>query len=106
MATQNKNDKQFNDLVEDVRSLKFDNERIVKPALKDIRDILSRDIYTTKVEHAELKAEVEKLKLAIQQEEQKTQNYRLVEKVVFGLVGVVLLAVVGALVGLVVTSNK
>ena len=100
------NKKQLDQLTTDVQSLKFDNERIVKPALKDIREILSRDIYTTKPEHAELKAEVEKLKLALEIETKKTQNYALVEKLVFGLVGLVLIAVVGALVGLVVTSNK
>ena len=98
--------KKFDTLTEDVRSLKFDNERIVKPALKDIRDILSRDIYTSKTDHAELKAEVEELKKALADEIKKTANYVLVERLVFGLVGLVLLAVMTALVGLVVTSNK
>ena len=98
--------KKLDDLTEDVRSLKFDNERIVKPALKDIREILSRDIYTPKTDHTELKAEVEKLRQALAEETKKTTNYVLVERLVFGLVGLVLLEVATALVYLVVRSNS
>lgn len=92
-------------LFADVQSLKFDNERIVKPALKDIREILSRDIYAPKAEVAELKAEIVELKKALAESDKRTKNYEIVEKVVFGLVAVVLLAVVGAIVGLVVIQK-
>lgn len=98
-------DKNFTDLIGDVQSLKFDNERIVKPALKDIREILSRDVYASKTEVADLKSEIEDLKKALAEEQKRTKNYEIVEKVVFGLVGVVLLAVVGAIVGLVVIQK-
>ena len=93
-------------LNEDVQSLKFDNERIVKPALTDIRNILSRDIYAPKSEVAELKAEIEKLKKELADEKERTRNYGIVEKVVFGLVGMILVAVVGAVIALVVVSGN
>jgi len=96
----------YEDLAKDVQSLKFDNERIIKPALKDIRDILSRDVYASKVEVADLKKQIEALELALEKEKERTRNYQLVERVVFGLVGVILLAVVGALVGLVVIGRN
>lgn len=94
--------KKLDDLADAVKSLTFDNERIVKPALKDIREILSRDIYTTKNETAELKAEITELKACIKELEKKVQNYTLVERLVFGLVALFLVAVVGALVSLVI----
>lgn len=93
-------------LAGDVQSLKFDNERIVKPALKDIRDILSRDVYATKTEVADLRAEIKILKDELAKEKERTRNYAIVERVVFGLVAVVLLAVIGALVGLVVVGRS
>lgn len=93
-------------LNEDVQSLKFDNERIVKPALVDIRNILSRDIYAPKSEVAELKLEIEKLKKELADEKERTRNYGIVEKVVFGLVGMILVAVVGAVIALVVVSGN
>jgi len=97
---------QVEQLTKDVQSLTFDNERVIKPALKDIRDILSRDVYASKTEVADLKKEIEELKLALEKEKERTRNYLLVERVVFGLVGVILLAVVGALVGLVVIGRN
>jgi tetrahydromethanopterin S-methyltransferase subunit B len=97
--------KKLDDLTEDVRSLKFDNERIVKPALKDIRDILSRDVYAPKTDVAELKTQIEELQKALAEHERKAQNYPLVEKIVFGMVGLILVAVVGALIALVVTAK-
>ena len=100
---ENKND--WGKLAEDVQSLMFDNERIVKPALKDIREILSRDVYAPKADVAELKAEIAELKRQLDAEKERTRNYAIVERVVFGLVGVVLLAVIGALVGLVVIGR-
>ena len=98
-------DKKFDELDKDVQSLKFDNERIVKPALQDIRELLSRDIYAPKAEVAELRQEIKDLKDELATEKERTRNYAIVEKVVFGLVGVVLLAVIGALVGLVVIGR-
>ncbi len=92
-------------LADDVQSLTFDNERIIKPALKDIREILSRDVYASKTDVNELKAEIETLKTALVDETKRTRNYEIVEKVVFGLVGLILLAVVGAVVGLVVIGK-
>jgi hypothetical protein len=97
---------QVEQLTRDVQSLTFDNERVIKPALKDIRDILSRDVYASKVEVAELKKQIEALEKALEKEKERTRNYLLVERVVFGLVGVILLAVVGALVGLVVIGRN
>jgi len=97
---------QVEQLTKDVQSLTFDNERVIKPALKDIRDILSRDVYASKTEVADLKKEIEELKQALEKEKERTRNYLLVERVVFGLVGVILLAVVGALVGLVVIGRN
>lgn len=96
---------QVEQLTKDVQSLTFDNERIIKPALKDIREILSRDVYAPKTDVLELKAEIAELKKALDFEKERTRNYAIVEKVVFGLVGLVLLAVVGALVGLVVIGK-
>ena len=90
---------------EAIQSLQFDNERVIKPALTDIREILNRDIYTPKVDHHELKAEVEKLRDELEKEKERTRNYQLVERLVFGLVGVVMLAVIGALVALVVGTK-
>lgn len=104
MADQSEN-KKFEELAKDVQSLKFDNERIVKPALKYIRDILSRDVYAPKAEVAELHQEIKDLRDELAKEKERTRNYAIVEKVVFGLVGVVLLAVIGALVGLVVIGR-
>lgn len=92
-------------LADDVQSLTFDNERIIKPALKDIREILSRDVYAPKSDIVDLKAEIETLKTALADETKRTRNYEIVEKVVFGLVGLILLAVVGAVVGLVVIGK-
>lgn len=98
--------KKLDDLANAVQSLTFDNERIVKPALKDIREILSRDIYSTKTETNELKAEIVELKKTIEILQRKVQNYTLVEKLVFGIVGIALLAVMGALVSLVVAKGN
>lgn len=92
-------------LNEDVQSLKFDNERIVKPALKDIRDILSRDVYAPKAEVAELRQEIKDLKDELAKEKERTRNYGIVEKVVFGLVAIVLMTVAGAVVALVVVTG-
>lgn len=89
----------------DVQSLTFDNERIVKPALKDIREILGRDVYASKSQVADLKKEIEDLKTDLEAEKKRTKNYELVEKVVFGLVGLVLLSVGTAIVALVVISR-
>lgn len=91
---------------EAIQSLQFDNERVIKPALTDIREILNRDVYATKVDHHELKTEVDELRKAIEKEKERTRNYQLVERVVFGLVSIVLLAVIGALVALVVGSSR
>lgn len=96
---------QVDALQKDVQSLTFDNERIIKPALKDIREILSRDVYASKTEVAELRAEIVELKKALEAEKERTRNYAIVEKVVFGLVGLVLLSVLGAVVGLVVIGK-
>lgn len=89
----------------DVQSLTFDNERIVKPALEDIRKILGQDIYAPKSEVAELKAEIEKLRGELEKEKERTRNYKLVEKVVFSLVGLVLVAVFTALIATVVIKG-
>lgn len=93
-------------LADAVQSLQFDNERIVKPALKDIREILGRDIYASKTEVGELRAEIKSLREELAREKERTRNYAIVERVVFGLVAVVLLAVIGALVGLVVVGRS
>lgn len=98
--------KKLDSLAKDVQSLTFDSERVIKPAIKDIREILSRDVYAPKTEVAELKAEIEKLRAELEKEKERTRNYLLVERVVFGLVGIILLAVVGALVGLVVIGRN
>lgn len=98
--------KKLDNLAKDVQSLTFDSERVIKPAIKDIREILSRDIYAPKTDVAELKAEIEKLRTELEKEKERTRNYLLVERVVFGLVGIILLAVVGALVGLVVIGRN
>ena len=100
----------------DVQSLTFDNERIVKPALKDIREILGRDVYASKTQVADLKQEITDLKKqidddkiaytkALEDEKKRTKNYELVEKVVFGLVGIVLLSVGTAMVALVIITG-
>ena len=96
------NKQKIDELVKDVQSLTFDNERIIKPAINDIREILSRDIYTTKVEHSELKNDVETLRKALEKTDDKTHNYAIIEKLVFSLVGLILLAVVGAVIALVI----
>lgn len=92
-------------LTETVQSLQFDNERIVKPALADIREILSRDIYAPKTDITELRAEIKELKDELAKEKERTRNYGLVEKVVFGLVAIVLMTVAGAIVALVVVTG-
>lgn len=98
-------DTNLKDLVTDVQSLKFDNERIVKPALVDIRTILSRDIYAPKTDVAELRQEIKDLKDELAKEKERTRNYALVEKIVFTLVGLILTAVVLALIGLVIVKG-
>lgn len=98
------NKQKIDELVKDVQSLTFDNERIIKPAISEIREILSRDIYTTKVEHNELKADVKLLREELERQDEKTHNYGMVEKLVFGLVSLVLVTVVGAILALVVNK--
>lgn len=99
------NKQKIDELVKDVQSLTFDNERIIKPAISEIREILSRDIYTTKVEHNELKADVKLLREELERQDEKTQNYGIVEKLVFGLVSLVLVTIVGAILALVVNKT-
>ena len=82
----------------DIQSLTFDSERVIKPAIKDIRDILGRDVYVTKAAHEDLKRQVE-------DQTEQNRNYPLVEKIVFGLVGFILITVVGAIVYLVVNRG-
>lgn len=97
------NRQKLDDLTKDVQSLMFDNERIVKPALEKIQSILASDAYATKASQVELKAEVNAIKEKLEAEEDYIKNYPLVEKLVFGMVGLILVAVIGALVALVVT---
>lgn len=97
------NRQKLDDLTKDVQSLMFDNERIVKPALEKIQIILASDAYATKASQVELKAEVDAIKEKLEAEEDYIKNYPLVEKLVFGMVGFVLVAVLGALIALVVT---
>lgn len=98
------NKQKIDELVKDVQSLTFDNERIIKPAISEIREILSRDIYTTKVEHNGLKADVKLLREELERQDEKTQNYGIVEKLVFGLVSLVLVTIVGAILAFVVNK--
>lgn len=97
------NRQKLDDLTKDVQSLTFDNERIVKPALEKIQRILESDAYATKASQVELKAEVEAIKNKLDVGEDIVKNYPLVEKLVFGMVGIILVAVIGALIALVVT---
>lgn len=106
MADQQQTQKeQVEQLTKDVQSLTFDSERIIKPALKDIREILGRDVYAPKSDIVELKGEIEKLQKALDAANERTRNYAIVEKVVFSLVGLILLSVVGAVIGLVVIGR-
>lgn len=92
-----------------VTELVFDNEKVIKPTLQEIKALVSRDIYATKVDVAEdierLQGEIKTLKEELKAEKEKTKNYNLVEKVVFGLVSLVVVGVVGGLLALVINKG-
>lgn len=98
-------DEKLTGLFDDVKELKYDNEKLIKPALADIREILGRDVYATKAQVKDLEDENKALRTELDAEKERTRNYKLVENIVFGLVGFILLAVIGALVGLVVFNR-
>lgn len=97
MSTERDNES-LDQMREDIQSLKFDNERIIKPAITSINTKLDRDIYASK-------ADVVKQGDKVDEVDYRTRNYPLVEKVVFGLVGLILIAVVTALVAVVVSAG-
>lgn len=98
MATRGENT-QLQELQVDIQSLKFDNERIIKPAIVSINEKLDRDIYATKVDVKVIADKADRTDLL-------TKNYPIVEKVVFGLVGLVLVAVITALIALVISGGN
>lgn len=96
MATQSENAR-FQSVDDRLGRLELRVDEIIVPTLTKISVKLDADTYVTKDEYRELTILVKDLSKI-------TKNTPLVEKLVFSLVGFILLAVLGAIVALVVAK--